>query len=235
VSRSFLAACVGLALLLAGCKVETTVDVDVDADGTGRVRAEVALDRDAARQVPDLAKQLRVDDLRAAGWQVDDPRKAAGGGVAVAAVKRFRTPAEAAQAIEELSGPTGPFRDFELQRDRSFLKTKTALTGTVDLRGGVEGFGDDTLRERLGGSALGVDPAELEQRLGTPLAEVFLFDVAVHLPGHDAVEWRPRLGERLEVRARAERWNVRNIGSGAVSLGTAVALVVVLLRRRRSA
>lgn len=232
--RRLLPAVAALAVLLTACKVETTVGIDADADGTGRVRVEIALDRDAAQRVPDLGKQLRVDDLRAAGWQVEKPEKADGGGVTVEAVKRFRTPSEAAQAIEELSGPTGPFRDFELQRDRSFLKTKTALTGTVDLRRGVEAFGDDALRERLGGTTLGFDPAELEQRLGTPLAEVFLFDVNVRLPGHDGIDWRPRLGERIEVSARAERWNDRNIGAAAVSLGAAVALVIVLVRRRRA-
>jgi len=158
-------------------------------------------------------------------------------------VKRFRTPGEAARAVEELGGPTGPFRDFELRRDRSFLKTRTAFAGTVDLSGGVEGFGDDALRERLGGSALGFDPAELEQRLGTALSRVFVFRVVARLPGtvasnaptstDNGAVWRPVLGERVVLEATAERWNYRNIGAAAVSLAAAVALVVVLVQRRR--
>lgn len=239
-----LAFAVAALLLLAACKVETTVGIDADADGTGRVRVEVTLDRDAARRVPDLAKQLRVDDLRAAGWQVDEPTKTDDDGLVVEAVKRFRTPAEAAQAVEELSGPTGPFRDFELQRDRSFLKTKTAFTGTVDLSGGIEGFGDDALRERLGGSTLGFDPADVEQRLGTALSRIFAFRVVARLPGDvdsnaptstdNGAVWRPVLGERVVLQATAERWNVRNIGAAVVSLGAALALVIVLARRRRA-
>lgn len=242
--RRLALAAAAFAVLLTACKVETTVGIDAEADGTGRVRVEVALDRDAARRVPDLAKQLRVDDLRAAGWQVDEPQKTDDDGVTVEAVKRFRTPGEAAQAVEELSGPTGPFRDFELRRDRSFLKTKTAFEGTVDLSGGVENFGDDALRERLGGSALGFDPAELEQRLGTALSRVFVFRVVARLPGNvesnaptstdNGAVWRPVLGERVVLQATAERWNYRNIGAAAVSLAAAAALVVVLVRRRRA-
>lgn len=228
--------------LLAGCKVETTVGIHADADGTGRVRVEVALDGDAVQRVPDLAKQLRVDDLRAAGWQVDEPQKTDDDGLTVEAEKRFRTTAEASQVVEEVSGPAGPFRHFELQRDRSFFKTKTAFAGTVDLSGGVEAFGDDALRERLGGSPLGFDPAGLEQQLGTALSRIFEFRVVARLPGDvesnaptssdNGAVWRPVLGERVLLEATAERWNVRNIGAAAVSLAAAVALVVVLARRR---
>jgi hypothetical protein len=229
---------------LAGCKVETTVEVDADADGTGRVVAEVVLDDDAVRRVPGLAEQLRVDDLRAAGWQVEKPRKAAAGGLVVEAAKRFRTPAEAAQAVEELTGPAGPFRGFELRRERSFLRTRTAFSGTVDLGRGIEAFGDDVLRDRLGGSSLGLDPAELESRLGTALSDVFSFRVVARLPGNvssdasgvegDGVVWRPALGETVVVHATSVRWNVRSIAAAAVSAVAAAALAIVLARRRRT-
>ncbi|HEX2040575.1 MAG TPA: hypothetical protein VHF47_12695 [Acidimicrobiales bacterium] len=229
-------------LLLAACRVETTVAVDADADGSGRVQVEVALDREAARRVPDLAGQLRVDDLRAAGWEVERPQRADGGGLTVRLAKPYRTPAEAVEAIEELSGSNGPFRDFRLRRDRSFLRTTTAISGTVDLRGGLEAFGDEALREQLGGSLLGFDPAELEGQLGTPLSRVFAFRVVARLPGDvssnapstadgDAV-WRPLLGERVVLTAKAERWNVRNIAAATVSVAAAVGLGVVLVRRR---
>jgi hypothetical protein len=232
-------------LSLAACEVETTVGIDADADGTGRVQVEVALDREAAERVPDLADQLRVDDLRAAGWEVGRPEKDDDGGVTVEAAKRYRTPAEATQAVEELSGPNGPFRAFRLRRERSFLRTRTEFAGTVDLSGGVEGFGDDTLRERLGGSALGFDPADLERRLGQPLSRIFTFRVVARLPGDvssnapttadNGAVWRPALGERVVLQATAERWNIRNIAAAAVSAGAAAALVVLLVRRRRAA
>jgi hypothetical protein len=220
-------------LLLAGCKVDTTVAVELGAGGTGRVRAAVVLDRAAAARVPDLAEQLRADDLRAAGWQVEGPERTDAGGVRIQAVKRFRTPAEASRVVEELTGPSGPFRDFRLRRVRSFVRTDTAFSGVVDLGSGIEGFGDDDLRKLLGGSALGLDPAELEEQLGTPLPEVFTFEVTARLPGGDPVVWHPRLGERIELSAAAEQWNVRGVVSAAVSAAAAVALLVILLRRRR--
>ena len=208
-------------LLLAACKVDTTVDVELGAGGTGRIRATVVLDREAATRVPDLGRQLRTDDLRAAGWLVEGPEKTDGGGVRIEAVKRFRTPAEATRVIEELAGPDGPFRHFQLERDRSFLRTKTAFSGRVELGPGLEVFSDDDLRERLGGSAFGVDPA------------AFTFTVVARLPGAEPRMWHPILGERLELTATAEQWNVRTIVSAAVSALAAVALLVVLLRRRR--
>lgn len=234
--RRVVPACAAL-LLLTACRVETTLGIEVGAGGTGRVRVTVVLDRDAADRAPDLGEQLRVDDLRAAGWQVDAPEKTDRGGRRLEAVKRFRTPAEAEGIVEELTGPDGPLRHFQLQRDRSFLRTRTAFSGTVDLSRGVESFSDEELRRRLGGSALGFDPPDLERRLGTPLAEVFVFEVVARLPGEDPVVWRPRLGERIELAANAEQWNVRTVGSSAVALGAAAALVAVLLRRhsRRSA
>lgn len=207
--------------------------MEAEADGTGRLRVVVALDRDAAARVPDLAAQLRVDDLVVAGWKVSRPRTVEGGGVELEAAKRYRSPAELSQVAEELTGPTGPFRDFRLRRDRSFLRTETAFGGTVDLAGGIEAFGDEALRARLGGVGLGVDPAALERQLGAPLSGVFTFRVVARMPGDEATVWRPALGETLRLEAMAEQWNVRNIGAAAVSLAAAAGLVVVLARRAR--
>ena len=221
--RRVLLAAAALALL-AACKVDTTVGVELGSGGTGRIRATVILDQAAADRVPDLRKQLRLRDLRAAGWQVDPPEKTADGGVRIEAVKRFRTPAEATRIVEELAGPDGPFRDFRLERDRSFLRTRTAFSGTVELGSGIDAFADDDLRARLGGSVLGLDPAAFK--------DAFTFAVTARLPGAPPNLWHPILGERLELTANAEQWNVRTIVSSAVSVVAAVALVVLLLRRR---
>jgi len=243
VRRAFVAAALALACL-SGCRVGVTVGIDSQADGSGRVRALVTLDADAARRVPDLADQLEVDDLRAAGWEVEGPRPRAEGGVEVEAVRRFRSPQEATQAVEELSGPNGPFRDFHLRRSRSFFKTRTAVEGTVDLKAGLEAFSDDALRQRLGGSALGFDPADLERQVGTPLADIFDIRVAARLPGDveasnapqqagSRVEWRAALGEEVRLTATAEQWNARNLVPAALALVTGVAAVLLTVRRLR--
>lgn len=237
---------VGAALalvLLAGCRVGVTVGVDAEADGTGRVRAVVTLDQEAAGRVPDLADQLRTDDLVAAGWEVDGPRPTEEGGVEVEATKRFRSVGEAAQVVEELSGSDGPFRDFRLRRSRSFLKTRTAFEGTVDLTSGIEAFSDEALQRRLGGSPLGFDPTELERRLGTTLDRIFDFRVIARLPGDtdsnapteaaNGAVWRPTLGEQVQITATAEQWNIRNLAAATVSVLAAAAFIFVLQRRLR--
>lgn len=229
-------------VLLGGCRADVSVSVDGNADGTGRVLVGVTLDAEAATRVPDLADQLKVDDLTAAGWEVDGPEPTEDGSVEVRASKRFRSPQEATQVVEEVSGPEGPFRDFRLRRTRTFLKTRTTLDGTVDLTGGIEAFSDESLRRRLGGSALGFDPADLE-RSGTTLSNIFAFHVRAELPGEveanttlrsgSRVGWDPQLGESTILWAGSETWNTRNIGAAAVSLLAALAFLVLVVQRVR--
>jgi hypothetical protein len=119
---------------------------------------------------------------------------------------------------------------------------RTSLTGKVDLTRGIESFGDDLLREQLGGHAFGVDAAELERQLGQPLAEAFQLQVVARLPGaidanaptsaESRAVWTPALGQRLELQAEAEVWQADRIALASGALLSAVALVVVLVRRR---
>ena len=64
---------VGVVLVLSGCHVKLQVDTRVDPDGSGVVTVAVGLDADAVSKVGDLRSQLRVDDLKAAGWTVVGP------------------------------------------------------------------------------------------------------------------------------------------------------------------
>lgn len=238
---------VGLAVLvLSACQVHTAVGIDVDASGAGVVRVGVGLDREAARRVPNLAADLRVDDLRAAGWRVTGPRREADGRLWVRAAKPFSSPAEAARVVAEVSGAAGPFRDFAVVRRAGFWRTRTEVRGTVDLTGGVEAFGDEDLRRRLGGSSLGAPAEVLERRLGAALERMFTVQVDVRLPGEvtDAnaplvsgggARWRPRLGERVELVAVADQRHLRRIAGVALGSAGAVGLVAwgALGRRRR--
>lgn len=231
-------------LLLAGCRVDVGVEVEAGTDGRGHVRATVTLDEEAASRVPDLADQLRVDDLEAAGWEIEGPSPAPGGGTRLRATRPFSSPAGAARALDELGGSGGMFRSLRLTRQRTFWKTRTSLAGSLDLTAGIDVFSDDRLRERLGGPTLGVDPAAVERELGRPLAEVFVFEVTTRLPGDvesnapttrgGGAVWPVRLGQTVPVRASSEAWNLVNIGFAAVSLLSALSLVVVLVRRSRA-
>lgn len=215
--------------------------MDANSDGSGIVRATVTLDAAASKEAGDLGGRLRVDDLRAAGWRVDGPVATADGGQEVKASKPFATPAEARIVVEQLSGERGPFQDFTVTRTRSFLKTRVAFQGRVDLSRGLASFSDEELRQRLG-SDLGFDAAELEGRLGRQLARIFPVRVAARLPGamtsnaplqaSNGAQWSPTFGENVVLRAEAEQWNTTNIAAAVVAVLAGLALVVLLILRR---
>lgn len=225
-------------VLLGGCRADVTVAVRATAEGGGDVSATVSLDQEAAEQVTDLAEQLKVEDLKAAGWRIEGPAPAAGGRIELRAVKAFASPAEATRLFQELTGPNGPFGSLRLTRERSLLKTRTSLAGTVDLAGGLETFSDQVVKEKLGGLPLGIEPAKLEAELGKPLADVFGFHLTADLPGdiedRSAGVWELRLGQTTAVNASAEQWNLITLAAGATSITSGLVLLAVLARRARS-
>lgn len=230
-------------LLASACRMDVNVAVDVTDDGSGAVRVGVGLDDAAMRRVPDLEDQLVLDDLVDAGWLVSGPAEESDGRTWIRATKPFANPDEAATAMREISGPDGPFRDFTIDRDRSFLKTRWHFTGDIDLSAGIDGFSDDALRERLDGTSFGIDTAELERHAGAALDRVFGFQVAVLLPGEVSSNapvsvtggaiWSPSLGEEARLRATGERWNIAVLTWTAVAALAAAGLVAVLLVRVR--
>ena len=184
-----------VALLATACQVDTTVDITVDDDGSGRVTVTVVLDAEAAAKVPDLDQSLLLDDVRKAGWRVVGPDRTAAGGWRVSATKPFADPSQLPAVMAELGGEGGPFREFTLTRDDAFAKTSYRLEGTVDLSGGIDAFGDDALRQALGGTTTGRTPEQLAADAGRPLPEALRFEVRTHLPGGGTEEWTPVLGQ----------------------------------------
>jgi hypothetical protein len=206
-------------LLLTGCQVTLTAGIDARPDGSGSIRAGLGLDDAALREVGDLASELRLDDLRQAGWEVTGPRKEENDGLTwVRLSKRFVDEAHAASVAAELSGPDGPFRDFKLERSRSFLKTTMRFTGLVDLSRGLTGLSDAALQERLGGYDLRLDRPEADVRVR----------VEARLPGRDRIAWEPRLGDQLRLEARSEAWNLRPLLPAALAVLLAAAAVAAL-------
>jgi hypothetical protein len=240
------AALVLLVLLCGACRVDIEVGIDAETDGSGRVRVEVVADKEVASAV-DLSAGVRVDDLRQAGWKVDGPTSRPDGGVQVVATKPFADAEGARLAIEELSGPDGPFQGFRLDRSRSFARTTTRFAGTVDFAKGIEAFGDPGVREALGGSDIGVDLGRLEDVLNGPVDRSVGVQVAVRLPGSvesnapqdtaNGARWELRLRDRVDLTAESSAWNVANLAGAAVAVLAALGLLAVLLssrRRRRS-
>jgi len=239
-SKLVLAALALALLLCSACQVTIAVGVDAKQNGSGVVRAGVGLDDDALHQIPDLAEQLRVDDLKKAGWTIVGPRKERDNRTWVRATKPFANPAGAQKAVAELNGAKGPFTGFRLTSKRSLLRTKTSFSGTVD-RVGAQGLADPRLQQQLGGS--GVDPKVLEQQLNQLIDRSVRTEVVVHLPGSissnaptevsGGVVWHPKAGEQARLTASATAWNLRPIIFGAIAIVLAVAAVIVWRRSRR--
>jgi hypothetical protein len=194
-TRQLVFLAVAVALVATACQVQTTVDIAVDDDGSGRVTVTVVLDEEAAAKVPDLDQSLLVDDVRKAGWKVVGPDRTDGGGWRVSASKAFADPSQLDAVMSELGGEGGPFRAFSLTRTDAFAKTSYSLEGTVDLSGGIDSFGDDALRQALGGTTTGRTPEQLAAEAGKPLPEALAFTVRTHLPGGGTEEWTPVLGQ----------------------------------------
>lgn len=244
-SRRVLVVVALLGLLATGCQVRLEARVDVGRDGGGRVSAGVGLDAEAVAEVGDPATALRVDDLRAAGWQVDGPRKEGDGLTWVRASKPFADPEGATAALAELSGPDGPFRNLRLVRTKTLLRSRTTFTGTVDLAGGLAGLSDPDLQGKLGDVDLGLDVEGLKRRFGDDLDKTVKVEfsaglpgkVKTNAPGHDGARavWAPPLGQtvRLEASSQAFRLDPRLVGAAGAGLALLVVVAVVLSRRRR--
>jgi hypothetical protein len=223
----------------AGCRVDTEVAVTVDPDGGGTVAVTVTLDAEAAAEVPDLDQSLLVEDLEATGWRVRGPLPAPGGGARVVATRRFANPGQLDDVADQLTVDGGPIRDFRLTREHSFGTTRYRLEGTVDLSGGLDAFGDQALRDTLGGQMLGRSPEELAAELGVPPEEAFRFRVRVRLPDGEEAVWTPELGadpltiEATSTRRRPQAWLFA--GAAAVAaLGFIVTLALVVRLNRRN-
>lgn len=190
-----LAAALAVVATLSACQVATDVDLQVRPDGSGTVTVVVALDREAAAQIPDLATQLRVADLRRAGWRLNGPAPTAGGGLRVSATKGFGRPGDAGAVLQELAGKDGPFREFAVSRSHSFARTTWSVRGTVDLHDGLGAFRDQRLTALLGGMPFGRPEQDLVRLAHGSLSAAAPFRVTVHLPGANPRSYQVRLGD----------------------------------------
>lgn len=226
-----------VAFLLAGCELRAELNVDVAEDGSGAVEVGVGLDDDALDRRPDVFDELAVDDLLESGWTLDGPAAEADGRTWVRLRHDFEQPAEVGPLVAEVAGEEGPFRDFRLTRDDSFVETTYDFEGTVDFTGGLAEVTDD---EELA-EALGAEPIEvLEQQIGQAVDELVQVRVGVRLPGdvesnaptqaRNGAVWQPSVLEREAVELSAEgslRRTERLVWTG-VAVVAGVALVLLL-------
>ncbi len=132
--------------------MDTTVEVTTDRTGAGTVTVTINTDAEVARAAPDLPTDLRVADLKSAGWLVDGPSARADGGLALVLHRPVTTPEETSAVLAQLSGPDGPFHGLTLTQERSFANITTTLNGTIEVRSGLSAFVDSKVVQLLGGA-----------------------------------------------------------------------------------
>lgn len=227
-------------LLLAGCKVDTTLTINVHDDGSGSVRVRVALDADAVQNAQAgggmLEDRVRLGDLQAAGWTVTPWRRAPDGSATVSLRKSFGNAGDLAGVVAELSGKAGPLQGVTLERNRGFLSTEYKVTGDADLSGLTAGIADDPeVVAQLTGQR--VDVAQIDQRLARQINDAFRLRIRFVFPGGDVTEVRPEPGKKVSLATSTSQFDTTRalLLAGAVVLGAlgVVLLVRGELRRRR--
>ncbi|MEO8697789.1 MAG: HAD-IA family hydrolase [Acidimicrobiales bacterium] len=234
---------VGAAALLSACRIDASVDVAVRDDGSGEVHVNVGFDDEALARAGDL----RLDDVRAAGWSVSGPQKEperdASGLQWIHAIKPFAGSEQFTAIMSEIDGPNGIFRDFHLLRSTAFAKVTYSVTGTIDPTRGLDAFSDSEIAQLLGGNALGRPTADVLEETGD--ASLVL---SIVLPGHvkgDAdrvggsrAEWDVVPGAAPttisvhsdDVQGGARRWS---IFAAILGIAAVASLVLALVRRPR--
>ncbi|HEV8205526.1 MAG TPA: hypothetical protein VGR04_02410 [Acidimicrobiia bacterium] len=227
-------------LLLAGCKVDTSLTINVHDDGSGSVRVRVALDADAVQNAQAgggmLEDRVRLGDLQAGGWTVTPWRRAPDGSATVSLRKNFANAGDLAGVIAELSGKDGPLRRVTLERNRGFLSTEYKVTGAADLSKLTAGIADDPeVVAQLTGQR--VDVAQIDQRLAQQINDAFRLRIRFVFPGGDVTEVRPEPGKNVSLATSTSQFDTTRVLllAGAVVLGAlgVVLLVRGELRRRR--
>ena len=158
----------GLAVLVAACRVDTAAHVEVAEDGSGSLTVVFNADAVAVARVPELAGGLRLDDARAAGWAVEGPLFRADGGVQVRAIKRFESSMQLPQLLDEIAGKDVIFTDVVLEQTRSFAETSYRFGATIDPTPALDAFSDGALAQIFEGQPFGRPLQDLIAEAGTP-------------------------------------------------------------------
>jgi len=223
-------------LLGSGCQAVARVTVKAGPAGDGTVTVTLTMDREASAAAGDLTHQLKIADLRRAGWNVTFAPPAPDGAQTVTLTKPFRNSAGASTLFVQLTGPTGPLHSLRLQRHRTFGTTRTGLTGTVDLKAGVDAFADPTLAGQLGLTSLSAGLAQLHQSgAADPGLQV---QVAATLPGgvsaapgahvtHGTAVWTVPLGQSVLVDATARQRNWVNLILAGICVASLLGLALI--------
>jgi hypothetical protein len=136
-------------MLLAGCRVDTTVDISMRGEGSGHITVTAVADADVVAKAPGLADDLRFDDAKAAGWTVKEPATSSSGGLQVELTHTFANPQEATALLQSINGSGGPLHQMTFSRVVSQDGTTIDLVGSLRIDG-LAAFADPDVLAAIG-------------------------------------------------------------------------------------
>ena len=165
-------------MLLAGCKVDATVDISMHTDGSGDITLTAVADADVVDKAPGLAEDLRFDDAKTAGWTVTGPTDTPDGGLQVVLVHEFANPEEATALLQSINGSGGPLHNVVLGRTITDVGTTETIVGSLRIDG-LAAFADPDVL-----AAVGATPyAEEVAAAGQGPTQAVVVTVRASLPG----------------------------------------------------
>ena len=168
-----------LSVLLAACRVDTTVTLQVEPNGSGEVAVVATADAAMVQAVPELRDSLAFNDLKDAGWSVSEVVDTEEGGMQVRVSRDFDNPEQASALLNSLSGQFGPFKNMSVVRSDKATDSRWDLAGTLQVNGGLNAFADTALLNLVGG-------APFEDRLnqsGVDIGQAVGITFIANLPG----------------------------------------------------
>ncbi len=199
------------------------VAVDVRADGSGTITMVTTADRATVEAAPTLADDLRLDDAEQAGWKVDGPDDAEGGGLQVTLTHGFATVDEATALLASLNGPGGPLRDVVITRSEANGRITTAVDGALRLDGGLNALADPEVLELLGGKT---PYADTIANAGLTPADALTINVTIDVGDGPTTHAVPFDGSTVDIADQTVRAARR--GSGMWGVVSTVLLVLLL-------
>lgn len=213
-------------LALASCRVDQSITLDVEPNGSGRITVMLVADAGIVAKVPDLAADVRTDDLKEAGWDVDGPDKTDEGGLRVVLARSFDTPDQATAILSQVSGANGPLRTVALARSGKDTNSVWSLTGALQVTGGLRAFIDDQGAELIGGAPFAGEVSDAGLELGEAIGIEFTaslpgtIDATTGVAGENGITWRvPMDGSTIDVATTAT--NV-DVGASVARVGGAI-------------
>ncbi|MTA93804.1 MAG: hypothetical protein F2545_05515 [Actinobacteria bacterium] len=238
-------------LFLSSCRVDQTISLEVNRNGTGTVTVTAIANKAILDAAPELAADIRTDDLVTAGWKVDGPTPTDDGGLRIEISRDFKDPTEATLILGQVNGPRGPLQEAVLTRSGKDTNSLWTLAGRLEVNGGLQAFIDDAAFELLGSAPYAADIEEAGLDLGAAVGLNF----TVSMPGeiesttgvqnNGTVSWLvPMDGSRVDIATSSTNVDVVSsvAGVGRVLLlailvlwiaGMAVLLLLVLNAKQR--